>query len=230
MAERRQAAADPLRAKVYADPKIRNPEGFLVWLGRRKGGLNSHRGRSSRPGPGTRKLALAGGGQTPDAHQPAESSPAARLVDAPTMRLSRADLARAAGETGTRRPAGRTETATRPPSRPAAPRQAPAVHRAPAREAETVRLHRPARDTPTVAVRRPTPPAPAASRPQPAEARVAVQKPPRPAGAEAPKPIDLPPHLAKLRVGNVKISGPESLGRRWKLGRRRGWSSIAKGL
>lgn len=99
-AERRAARPDALRAKVEADPNIRDPEAFLVWLGRRKGGFRSHKGRSNRPGPGTRRLAeqqgRASGGRS--APQPAGGEETVRLsrrtlaavqTDAPTMVLRR---------------------------------------------------------------------------------------------------------------------------------------------
>ncbi|EFC79013.1 hypothetical protein [Parafrankia sp. EUN1f] len=188
--ERRKIRADPLRAKVYADPTIHNPEGFLIWLGRRRGGLNSHRGRAAQPGPGTRRLAQAHGGQALAVEH--------TRADAPTVRLSRSTAAQLAART-------------------------------PASEAETVRLHRPARDTPTVAIRRPMSSAALAARAKPGGVWTAAPKPSRPE-PEKPKPIDVPPELAKLRIGNVKVAGPMKTSKRWKLGRGKSWSALKKGL
>lgn len=176
-ASRRAARADPLRAKVEADPKIRDKEGFLVWLGRRKGGLNSHRGRSSHPGVGTKRLA-GGSGSTSG---PSEK-PAPQLVDAPTMRLSRSDIARA---------------------------------RVPALDAETV------------ALRLPMSQAARAARAQPGGQWNAPKVIPRAPSTPEPERVQLPPELAKLRVGAVKLpklggvktAHGTKISKRWRLGR-----------
>ncbi|KJE23702.1 hypothetical protein FF36_01887 [Frankia torreyi] len=200
--------ADPLRAQVMADPKIRNPEGFLIWLGRRKGGLNSHKGRSRHPGVGTRRLA---------GHDPSSVHAAPRAHrgggDAPTMRLSRTDIGRALHGAAPTLVLPRETSRSAPKTlRPLSPPR-PAVQDAP-----TVALRRPpAREADTVALKLPMSQAARATRAKPGGQWNALAVIPR---TPEPEPVKLPPELAKLRVGNVKIHKKTKISKAWRLGRR----------
>lgn len=210
----RAERADPLRAQVMADPKIRNPEGFLIWLGRRKGGLNSHKGRSRHPGVGTRRLA---------GHDPSSVHAAPRARggggDAPTMRLSLRDLPREVTD-------GRTtalhRASVRPAPRPPAPPRPTPPARPPRADAPTMALRRPpARDAETVALKLPMSQAARAARAKPGgiwNAPSVIPKAPRP----VPEPdlrSQLPPELRNLRVGGVKVHKKTKIAAKWRLGR-----------
>ncbi|MCK9898148.1 hypothetical protein [Frankia sp. AgB32] len=196
----RAERADPLRAKIMADPAIRNPEGFLVYLGRRKGGLNSHKGRGSHPGVGTRRLA---------GHDPSSLTARPRVDgggDAATVRLSRQDLSRQlrdAAPTMVMRRAQVREAVRRPEPRPRV------------READTVALKLPMSQ------------AARAARAKPGGQWTAPKVIPKAREVPGPEPVKLPPELAKLRVGDVRLPGlgktkahrKTKLSKRWRLGR-----------
>lgn len=218
----RAERADPLRAKVMADPKIRNPEGFLIWLGRRKGGLNSHKGRSHHPGIGTRRLA---------GHDPSSvhAAPHARGGggDAPTMRLSLRDLPREVA-------AGRTtalhRASARPAPRPPAPPRPTPSARPQRRDAPTMVLRRPpARDAETVALKLPMSQAATAVRAKPGgiwNAPAVIPRAPR--ESEPDLRAQLPAELQDLRVGGTKlrplgktkVARTTKIAKAWRLGRR----------